>query len=102
MHHRWLHELPWGVHWEIARYVNTGFAFDRFHIQELTELQKLGSNVAAAPAVTRFVENERNRDQEDDKGKGKVDSDLRVEYAAAYAREQSAKVRVLLPASFPL
>ena len=37
----WLERLPWGVLWEIARYVNTGFEFGRFRIEGVSSAQQI-------------------------------------------------------------
>ena len=92
-----LSPLPWGVQWEIARYVNTGFSYSKFSISKLRELKCLGKNVTAAPEVTKYVKQERKA-----KGvEGEVpdvppddnDENASDEFAEAYSREQSAKVR---------
>ncbi|RPD65627.1 hypothetical protein L226DRAFT_543193 [Lentinus tigrinus ALCF2SS1-7] len=101
----WLNRLPWGVQWEIARYVNTGFGYERFTIPELSKWSKQGKNESAAPEVTKFVESMRKADkakrasEEVSNGKGKSakvamnddDDEIRDQFAAAYARELSAK-----------
>ncbi len=101
-----LRQFPWGVQWEIARYVNTGFGYDRFTISKLSEWK--GKDNSAAPDVTKFVEAKRKADMEaaaavsnGKRGKSKVidgnDDYMSPEYEAAYAREQSAKVRISPP-----
>ncbi|KAI0711161.1 RNA dependent RNA polymerase-domain-containing protein [Cerioporus squamosus] len=108
----WLKRLPWGVQWEISRYVNTGFGYERFTIPTLNEWIHKGKNTFAAPEVTRFVEKARETDRERraaeaaatvsngkaGKGKGtqkmlKDDNDeIPAEFEMAFAREQSAKL----------
>ncbi|RDX54626.1 hypothetical protein OH76DRAFT_1341007 [Lentinus brumalis] len=75
-----LRQLPWGVQWEIARYVNTGFGYDRFTIADLSQWK--GKDNSAAPDVTKFVTKELSID----------DDDMSPEHAAAYAHEQSTKL----------
>ncbi|KAI0746913.1 RNA dependent RNA polymerase-domain-containing protein [Daedaleopsis nitida] len=80
----WLERLPWGVRWEISRYVNNirGFGVDKFKIDDLKELCKLGKNAAAAPHVTQIVERLKPK---------KVDDSSDDEFAEAYSREKSAR-----------
>ncbi len=80
-----LRQLPWGVQWEIARYVNTGFGYDRFTIADLSQWK--GKDNSAAPDVTKFVTKELSID----------DDDMSPEHAAAYAHEQSTKVCIPPP-----
>lgn len=104
-HSNYLHPLPWGVQWEIARYVNTGFDYHRFKVEFLRGLEKHGKNTTAAPEVTKYVEDERQAEKAqaeseaalpDAPAAGGSDS-TSDEFAAAYAREQSARVRAFLP-----
>ena len=111
-----LKRLPWGVQWEISRYVNMGFGYDRFTIPKLSAWIGLGKNSTAAPEVTKFVESLRKADKakraEEEAAavtKGKAtermgrdtknnvlmddDDDARDPFAPAFARELSAKVR---------
>ncbi|PIL27621.1 RNA-dependent RNA polymerase [Ganoderma sinense ZZ0214-1] len=99
-HGNYLHPLPWGVQWEIARYVNTGFDYHRFKVEFLRGLEKYGKNAAAAPEVTKFVEDERRADKvkaeseaaPSDAPAAGSGSDTADDFAAAYAREQSARL----------
>lgn len=83
--------MPWGILWEITRYVNTGFELPRFEIEELNRLTRL-ENTLGAPQVTKYVE--RARGEPADKAPTPVDEpeDEDNEFEKAYAREQSAKV----------
>ena len=104
LHGNYLNPLPWGVQWEIARYVNTGFDYHRFRVDFLRRLVKHGRNATAAPEVTKFVEDERRADKARSESETVIpdapvaagDSGASDEFAAAYAREQSARVCVIL------
>ncbi|KAF9812816.1 hypothetical protein IEO21_05963 [Rhodonia placenta] len=79
-------QLPFGVQWEIARFVNAGFAWDKFTVDGLLELAKLGSNAKAAPEVARIVAENLSEQSENTK-------DMRADaFASAYAKERSVKL----------
>ncbi|EED84473.1 predicted protein [Postia placenta Mad-698-R] len=79
-------QLPFGVQWEIARFVNAGFAWDKFTVDGLLEFAKLGSNAKAAPEVARIVADNLSEQSESTK-------DMRADaFASAYAKERSVKL----------
>ena len=69
-------------------------------------MAKLGKNAAAAPEVTKFVEDKRRVEKAKAESEAGLSdalaagsgSDTAGEFAAAYAREQSARVRASQPA----
>ncbi|TBU26167.1 RNA dependent RNA polymerase-domain-containing protein [Dichomitus squalens] len=91
-----LSPLPWGVQWEIARYVNTGFDYSRFTISKLKELKNMGKNSLAAPEVTKYVRQERKASAAEgdvhDVPHDEDGDDASDEFADAYSREQSARL----------
>ncbi|KAI0737583.1 RNA dependent RNA polymerase-domain-containing protein, partial [Daedaleopsis nitida] len=75
--------LPWGVRWEISRYVTNidGFDIQNFNVSDFTDLRRLGNNAAAAPEVREKV-----------KRLTKELKSAHDQFAGAYAKEQSARV----------